>query len=123
MHKFITDTAKNRFFMYFKGHYTADAFQFAVDEALEEAKKLKPGYTVINDSSELNIHDIDGVKYLGRMMEFAKKHEAKCIIRLVKNKLPQTQLQDQAKKTDLKVKIVELSSVDEIEQYLELNNL
>ncbi len=123
MHKFVADTFKNRFFMQMKGYYTAEKMSIAANESILEAKKLKPGYTIINDSADLHIHDRDGVAYLGKMMEFAKTYGAKTVIRLVDDKLSQTQLKDQTKRVNPNLNIVECSSVDEIEEYLKRFNL
>lgn len=123
MHKFKSDTIKNRFFMQMSGFYNEEQMRIATNEAILEAKKLKPGFTIINDSADLHIHDMEGVKYLGKMMEFAKSHGAVRVIRLVKEKLSQVQLAEQTKKSQSDIEVIEVTSVDEVEQYLLKNDI
>ncbi len=123
MHKFVADTIKNRYFMQMEGFYTEEKMRMAANEAMLEAKKMKPGFTIINDSADLHIHDMEGVKYLGKMMEHAKKQGVKTIIRLVKDKLSQAQLQEQSKKSNIGIEIIEVTSVDEVEEYLNEHDL
>ncbi len=118
MHKFIADTVKNRLFMQMEGFYSADKMLIAHDAVVEEAKKLKPGFTIINDSADLHIQDLEGVNVLGKMIDSAKDLGAKTVIRLVKDKLSQIQLAEQTKKNNLELEVIEVLNVDEVEQVL-----
>jgi len=52
-YKIWSDAAKNRLYIILKGSIPDEMAKAAADQTIEEAKKLQPGFTVINDFSEV----------------------------------------------------------------------
>jgi hypothetical protein len=53
MYKIRIDALKNRLYVQLEGFFSFDDMKRCVDETMQESGKLKPGYTVITDISQL----------------------------------------------------------------------
>ncbi|MBV8029899.1 MAG: hypothetical protein JO035_00165 [Betaproteobacteria bacterium] len=77
------NTAKNRLYLKLAGSMTeADAKKVA-DTILGEIKKLKPGWAVINDISELKPGDDKASEQLRRAQDASAKAGCKRVVRVV----------------------------------------
>ena len=116
MHSFKADVKNNRLYMHMEGFYSNDELQKAVNIAMLESKRLQPGYTVINDITELHISDMEGLQHIKKLMEFASNNGTKKVIRIIKNKLSKMQFEHVTEGANYD--IVEVNSLEEAEKYL-----
>ncbi len=116
MHTFKADTTNNRFYMHMEGFYSNEQLEEAMNRAVLEAERLTPGYTVINDITELHISDMEGLKHIKKLMEFANDKGAKKVIRIIKNKLSKIQFDDITANANYDV--TEVDSLEAAESYL-----
>jgi hypothetical protein len=86
------DTAKNRLYVKLVGFFDCKEMKAATDATIEEAKKLKPGYDVINDISEFKPVGQDTLKEVERGQVYFKKSGIRYGIR-VEGKAKLTNLQ------------------------------
>lgn len=80
------DSAKNRLYLVLKGSIPDDMAKAAADKTIEEAKKLQPGFFVVNDISEMQPAGLKGAAEIKRAQAFLGYLGVKRIIRIV----PQT---------------------------------
>ncbi len=78
-----SDNKKNRLYVVLKGAMSDGLAKEMADHTIEEAKKLTPGFTVINDISELEPITEIGAKEIKRAQAFLGYKGVKRIIRVV----------------------------------------
>jgi hypothetical protein len=85
MEKYViqADTAKNRLNITLNGFFSDAEVTAAVDKIIDEAKKLKPGFVVINDVSNFKPASQTAVGEMKRAQVFVKENGAARIIRVV----------------------------------------
>ena len=119
-YEFNADVEKNRLYMMMEGFYIEEQLHEAYDMVVKEAEKLQDGYTVISDVSRLRVTTDEASVYIEKMRDYAIKRKTKIIIRVVGNKLSKMQLKDL---TDGYLEQIEVSSLEEANDYLDKNNL
>ena len=67
------DIEKNRLYVKLVGFFDYDEMKDSTDKTIVEAKKLKPGFDVINDVSEFKPAAQDLLKEIERAQSFLKK--------------------------------------------------
>ncbi len=77
------DTGKNRLYVVLQGFLNGDEARDAADTTIAEAKKLRPGFDVINDISTVKATSEEGVKELLRCQSFLKQKGVSRVIRVV----------------------------------------
>jgi anti-anti-sigma regulatory factor len=77
------DTVKNRLYIVLTGVPTAGEAKQAADAVAETVKKLKPGFSVINDASNLKPVDPAGAKEIIRAQHAIKEAGVGRVIRVV----------------------------------------
>ncbi len=74
---------KNRLYLTLHGFLSDGELHTAYDQTIAEIKKLRPGFTIINDISGFKPATPLGAEDIQRAQVFAKEHGAKRIIRVV----------------------------------------
>lgn len=82
-YKIWSESSKNRLYIVLKGPIPDDMAKAAADKVIEEAKKLQPGFAVINDISEMEPASIFGAKEIRRAQAFLGYSGVKRVIRIV----------------------------------------
>jgi multidrug efflux pump subunit AcrB len=77
------DSNKNRLYIKLSGNMNQDEVKKAADSVIAEAKKLKKGFSVINDISEFKPTSQDATTELQRAQEYLKMAGVTKIIRVV----------------------------------------
>lgn len=77
------DIAKNRLYMVLKGFFTDEEIHTAAQKTVEEIKKLKPGFAVINDISTFKPASQQGAEEIKRVQIFTHERGVKRIVRVV----------------------------------------
>jgi hypothetical protein len=83
-YKVWADVPKNRLYLILKGFMPDEMVKAAADLTIEEAKKLQPGFQVINDISELKPASQAGADEIKRAQAFLGSRGVKRVIRIVK---------------------------------------
>ncbi len=85
MGKFWTraDIAKNRLYVVLQGFFVEAEAREAADVTIAEAKKLRPGFDIINDISTVKATSEQGVLELLRCQVFLKERGMGRVIRVV----------------------------------------
>ena len=79
------DTLKNRMYLVLDGFFTDEEMKKAADEAIQEVKKLKPGFAIINDISKFKPATAQGVEEMKRAQKFVQTAGVGRIIRIVES--------------------------------------
>lgn len=82
-YRIYADVAKNRLYLILSGFFTDDEVNIAADLTIAEIKKLKPGFTIINDISHFKAATQTGAANIKRAQVFANERGAKRVIRVV----------------------------------------
>ena len=82
-YKIWSDPSKNRLYIVLKGSIPDDMATAAADKTIREAKKLQPGFIVINDISEVEPAGPNGAKEIKRAQAFLGYRGVKRVIRIV----------------------------------------
>lgn len=77
------DVAKNRLYLVLGGFFADAEMVPIVDKCIAEAKKLKPGFDVINDISEFKPATPKGADEIKRAQIFVKENGVRKVIRVV----------------------------------------
>jgi hypothetical protein len=77
------DIGKNRLYVVLQGFIQADEAKEAADLTIAEAKKLRPGFDIINDISTVKATSEQGVMELLRCQVFLKERGVRRVIRVV----------------------------------------
>ncbi len=92
-YKIWADVPKNRLYLILKGFIHDEMVKAAADLTIEEAKKLQPGFDVINDISEFKPASQGGADQIKRAQAFLGGRGVKRVIRIVKPENTTTKLQ------------------------------
>ncbi len=112
------DIQKNRLYVKFVGFFDYNEMKASTDKTIEEAKKLKPGFDVINDVSEFKPAGQDMLKEIERAQSYLKKAGVRHGIRVEgKAKLTNIQFSRIGKTVDYVADIVE--TMEEAEKLLD----
>jgi hypothetical protein len=121
MYTIRADTTKNRLYVKFIGFFDYKEMKAATDKTIEEAKKLKPGFDVINDVSDFKPAAQDMLKEIERAQSFLKKAGVRHGVRVEgKAKLSNIQFSRIGKAVDYVAEIVE--TMEEAEKLLDSYN-
>lgn len=77
------DVGKNRLYVVLEGFFQVDEAKMAADVTIAEAKKLKPGFEVINDISTAKAVSEPGSLELLRCLVFLKERGVGRVVRVV----------------------------------------
>jgi hypothetical protein len=83
MFKVLADRNTNRLYITLSGILSKDEAKTVSATIVREVGKLKPGFDVINDISQLIKADWGGVKTLREIMIFLRNREVRVVIRVV----------------------------------------
>ncbi len=111
------DDAKNRLYIKLKGFYTGEEAKKVTEEFLEELKKLKPGFDIINDITEFKTSPPEATAELARAQEMALEHKAGRIVRIIGGQ-PTGRLQFERIGRQTGTVAANVSSLEEAEQIL-----
>jgi len=115
------DVAKNRLYVKLVGFFDYNEMKASTDKTIEEVKKLKPGFDVINDVSEFKPANQDTLKEIERAQAFLKKAGVRHAIRVEgKAKLTNIQFSRIGKAVDYVAEVVE--NLEEAEKLLDSYN-
>ncbi len=78
------DLKNNLLLLELSGHLTDHELRHSADFCIAEAKKLRRGYTIINDVSNMRPVSLAGEKEIIRVQSFVVNHGVGKIIRVVK---------------------------------------
>lgn len=82
-YKVWVDVRKNRLYIVLTGRIPDDMAKIAADMVIDEAGKLTPGFSIINDCSDMEPGSPAGVKEIRRAQAFLGYCGVKRIIRVV----------------------------------------
>ncbi|MBV9359786.1 MAG: hypothetical protein JO292_00210 [Betaproteobacteria bacterium] len=77
------NTAKNRLYLRLVGTMTVEDAKKVADTIIVEIRKLKPGWAVVNDISELKPADDQAVAHLKRAQDASGKAGCKRVVRVM----------------------------------------
>jgi hypothetical protein len=100
-YKTWADEKKNRLYIVLKGFMPDDMVKTAADEVVAATKRLRPGFAVINDISEMKPATQAGALEIRRAQEFLKERGVARVIRIVKTENTLTGVQFNRKSSDL----------------------
>jgi hypothetical protein len=113
------DVSKNRLYLVLAGFFNDEEMKQIVDHAIEEIKKLKPGFDGINDISEFKPTTPQGAKELERALRFAHAYGLARAIRIVASSAVLGQMQFARKSRDAGYAAEFANSVQEAEEMLD----
>jgi len=112
------DTAKNRLYVKLVGFFDYKEMKAATNATIEGAKKLKPGYDIVNDISDFKPVGPDTLKEIERGQVFFKKSGVRHTLRVEgKAKLTNLQFIRVGKSLDFEAEAVE--TLEEAEKLLD----
>ena len=112
------DITKNRLYVKLAGFFDYNEMKASTDKTIQEAKKLKPGFDVINDVSEFKPAGQDMLKEIERAQAFLKQAGVRHAIRVEgKAKLTNVQFSRIGKAVNYVAEIVE--TIEEAETLLD----
>ena len=112
------DAAKNRLYVKLAGFFDYDELKASTDKSIEEVKKLKPGFDVINDISEFKPANQDILKEIERVQIHLKKIGVRHVVRVQGNsKLTNLQFSRIGKSVDYAAEAVD--TMEEAEKLLD----
>ena len=118
MYDIRADLKNNILLMRLEGKMSDQELKEGADHCISEAKKLKAGYTIINDISKMKPATTAGEQEIVRVQSFVVNHGVGIIIRVVNDRDTKSQFQkteDQAGYTAIQAR-----SVDEAYEILNL---
>lgn len=116
-HEVRADTEKNRLYIKTTGFLTDEDLKAAINENLKEADKLKPGFDVISDITELSVTSQKGSEEFTRARkELRKKGIGRNII-IAGESLARMQVVRKAAEVDIRDEYA--SSIEEAERMLD----
>lgn len=77
-----SDIFKNRLYVTLDGYFTDDETKEAADRVIQETKKLKPGFDVINDISRFKPASPNGAEDIRRVTQYFADHGLRRAIRI-----------------------------------------
>jgi hypothetical protein len=113
------DVSKNRLYLELAGFFNDEEMKQIVDHAIEEIKKLKPGFDGINDISEFRPTTAEGAKELERALQFARDFGFRRAIRVVGPSAVLGQMQFARKSREVDHEPEFASSIEEAEEMLD----
>ncbi len=114
----IADIQKNRLYVKLVGFFDYNEMKASTDKTIEEVKKLKPGFDVINDVSEFRPAGQDMLKEIERAQSFLKKSGVRHGVRVEgKSRLANMQFSRIGKTVDYVAEAVE--TMEEAEKLLD----
>ena len=112
-----SDPERNRLYLTLAGSLDSAERQAIIKAILTEAGKLAPGFGVVSDISGLYASDQEGFKDFLRAKSGLKLKGAGPVVRVVK--IPLSRIQAQRISTEAGFEAVEVSSVEEADQWLD----
>ena len=82
MYTIRADVGKNRLYVKLAGFFDYNELKASTDKSIEEVKKLKPGFDVINDVSEFKPANQDILKEIERVQVHLKKVGVRHVVRV-----------------------------------------
>ncbi len=83
----IADLTKNRLFIHLEGFLTDEEVKFAANKVISEAKKLKPGFSTVNDITSFKPASPKGSEEIARAQIFLKENGVGHVVRVVGQKV------------------------------------
>ncbi|MBD3392942.1 MAG: hypothetical protein GF418_12625 [Chitinivibrionales bacterium] len=82
MHEVTADTDKNRLYVTLSGNISREEAERTVDAVVASVSRLRDGFDVINDLSELRLSHLSAAGTLRNVMDFLKSHHVGRVIRV-----------------------------------------
>ncbi|MEW6516702.1 MAG: hypothetical protein AB1439_07365 [candidate division FCPU426 bacterium] len=77
------DQAKNRLYLILEGFFSEAEAKSAADEVIVQARKMKPGFSVVNDISKAQPFSEEGTAHIQRAQSFLQQQGVGRVIRVV----------------------------------------
>jgi hypothetical protein len=120
MHEVKCDTVKNRLYIKIAGFITEQELKETADKTIENVKKLKPGFSTINDISGVKAGDMpQNTADLVRAQNFIHKSGGGRVIRIVSSVITKTQFSASGQKAGYEKEADIAASVAEAEKMLD----
>lgn len=113
--------AKNRLYITLKGFMSDEEVRDAANEVIKNADKLRPGFDVVNDLSEMKVATQDGAKEIARAQHYLAGKGVNRVIRVVVNSVTKTQFNRTGKAAGYSKDADTASSVEEADKMLDEN--
>lgn len=113
MHTIKADLSKNLLVLSLEGFMNDQEIRETSTEVINEAKKLKPGFSVINDISKMKPATQTGVEDITKAQAAVLKMGVGKVIRIVDNPVSKMQFQRTAKLASADYQVAEVSDMDE----------
>lgn len=116
------DRDQNCLYVTVEGFFDVDAAKTAADDVTREVAKLTRGFSVINDISQLKAASEEVAEEIERLLRVIDKAGAAKVFRVITQEATIAKLQHARlqRKTGVSYTVVEVGSVEEAEQQLDL---
>jgi hypothetical protein len=118
MYEIELDLKKNCLYMKITGFLQEEDAKQMADTIILKAKKLEPGYTIINDISQCKPAPKEAFTHLKRGHSFVARHGVKRIIRVIGNPVTAMQFNRAQRESQTDLEIIEVESLEEAERLL-----
>jgi hypothetical protein len=107
----------NRLYLILSGFFSDEELKAAGDKTIQEAKKLRPGFAVINDISNFKPASAAGIAEVKRAQLFIMEHGAGKVVRVV-GPAALTSMQFSRTSKEVGYQADAVASVEEAEKFL-----
>jgi anti-anti-sigma regulatory factor len=83
MIEFETDDAKNLFVIRYCGHVTAEETGAQVDPMKLALEKMRPGFGLLADLTDLQSMDADCAPHIRQIMDYSNAHGVAAVVRVI----------------------------------------
>ena len=116
-HEVWIDTTQNRLYTRAKGFFTAAEVEKTIKPILEELGKVKPGFDVISDVSELSVGTPKAIEVMHRIFDIYVQKKFGRIVFVMGESLARMQITRVAKEKGINLEIA--NSIEEAERMLD----
>lgn len=116
------DAAKNRLYIVLKGFMHDEEAKVAADDVINNVNKLRTGFDVINDISEMKVASQNGVKEITRAQQYIAQKGVRRVVRVVNNSITQIQFNRTGKAAGYQAEANTAATVEEAETMLDTPN-
>lgn len=118
MHTIKADSSKNLLILKLEGYMNDQEVHEAAEQVVSEAKKLAPGFSVINDISKMKPASQKGVEDITKAQAAVVQLGVSKVIRIVNNPVSKMQFQRTARIANANYQVAEVSNMDEAMQMI-----
>jgi len=119
MLEIVTNLEKKYFIMTLKGYMDEVEIKAAVDQVIETARSFKPGFTIINDMSELKAVSQTSAEYIKKGLKFVSDQGVRRVIRVEGSPIAQMQFKRVQRESETPYEVVWVATPQEAKRLAE----